>query len=79
MHILIQSSYIATGFCGGRHRHRPNYTATGGCLSCHAHIAIFRVRLQQRAVYVTSPTYGSVVFSALKMVVAATETCRHIA
>lgn len=47
-------------------------------LSCHTHVAIFRVRLQQKAVYVITATYGSVVLSALKMVVAATETCRHI-
>ena len=78
MHILLQSSYTATCFGGGRHRHRPNNTATGSCQSCHAHIAIFRVRVQQGAVYVTTPTYGSVVLSALKMVVAATETCRHV-
>jgi hypothetical protein len=53
----IQLQYIATCFGGGRHRHRPNNTATGRCLSCNEHIAVFRVRLQQRAVYVTTPTY----------------------
>jgi hypothetical protein len=52
MHLLIQPSYILTCYGGGNHRqqrtqhHRSKHTATGRCLSSHAHIAIFWVPLQ---------------------------------
>jgi len=61
-----QSSYIPTCCGGGHHHHqgrqhyRPKNTCIKMCLSCHEHIAKFRVAHQRTAVDGLPPTYAYV-------------------